>query len=90
MRDIRGGISADFLHTTAPRNKSDAPRDEKRDYADNPLDRLRTERCKPLKPPGLSGTACARRDMLMDVNKRARTLGRRCMSPIHGHSDSNL
>jgi hypothetical protein len=74
MRDGWGGISADFLHTTAPQNKSDALRAWKRDYADNPLDKLPTKRRKPLKPPGLSGMAWARRDMLMDVNKHARTL----------------
>ncbi|MDA9430389.1 hypothetical protein XH88_01020 [Bradyrhizobium sp. CCBAU 51627] len=90
MRDITGGISADFLHTTARQNKSGAIPGGKRDCADNPLDKLPTERRKPLKRGGLSEQAQAVRDMLMDVNKRARTRGWNCVSPIHGHSDSNL
>ncbi|QOZ65193.1 hypothetical protein WN72_01060 [Bradyrhizobium arachidis] len=90
MRDTRGGTSANFLHTAAHQNKSGALAAGKRDCADNSLDKLPTEACKPLKLGDLSEVAGACRDMLMDVNKRARTGGRRCVSPIHGHSDSNL
>ncbi|MGY4628488.1 hypothetical protein ACVWY3_006244 [Bradyrhizobium sp. USDA 4486] len=90
MRDTGGGTSANFLHTAAGQNKSGAQAARKRDCADNPLDKLPTETCKPLKLADLSKVTRARRDMLMDVNKRARTGGRYCVSPIHGHSDSNL
>jgi hypothetical protein len=71
MCDTRGGTSADFLHTTARQNKFSVSPSEKRDCADNPLDKLPTETRKPLKPGGLSEVARAVRDMLMDVNKRA-------------------
>jgi hypothetical protein len=71
LRDTRGGISADFLHNTARRNKSGGPSREKRDCADNPLDKLPTETRKPLKLADLSQAPKALRDMLMDVNKRA-------------------
>jgi hypothetical protein len=71
MCDTRGGTSADFLHTTAGQDNSDAWRRAKRDCADNSLDKLPTETRKPLKLPGLSEAATALGDMLMDVNKRA-------------------
>ncbi|QAU36433.1 hypothetical protein XH86_01060 [Bradyrhizobium guangdongense] len=90
MRDTTGGISADFLHIAARQNKSGTVSREKRDCADNPLDKLPTKRRKPLKPGGLSERAWSARNMLTDVNKRVRTRGWRCVSPIHGHSDSNL
>src|SRR6185503_9113501 len=53
MCDAWGGISADFLHTTGHQNKSGALSRGKRDCADNPFDKLPTERRKPLKRPGL-------------------------------------
>ncbi|MET4423181.1 hypothetical protein ABIB87_003988 [Bradyrhizobium sp. JR18.2] len=69
LRDTRGGTSANFLHTTAHRNKSGDPLRGKRDCADNPLDKLPTETRKPLKLADLSKAAGSIRDMLMDVNK---------------------
>lgn len=71
MCDTRGGTSADFLHTGAHQNKSGALPRGKWDCADNRLDKLPIKTCKPLKPTALSQPAWARRDMLMDVNKRA-------------------
>jgi len=71
MCDTEGGTSADFLHTAAHQDKSGASPGEKRDCADNPLDKLPTETRKSLKPGDLSKVARALRDMLMDVNKRA-------------------
>ncbi|WP_245453700.1 hypothetical protein [Bradyrhizobium sp. AC87j1] len=71
LRDTRGGTSANFLHTAARQDKSGALAPGKRDCADNPLDKLPTERRKPLKLADLSEVARAIRDMLMDVNKRA-------------------
>jgi hypothetical protein len=71
LRDTRGGTSANFLHTTACLNKFDTRKMQKLDCADNPLDKLPTKTRKPLKLADLSGTACASREMLMDVNKRA-------------------
>jgi len=79
LRDSRGGTSANFLHTAARQNKSGGLSREKRDCADNPLDRLRIKLRKPLYPDYLSGRAGTGRDMLMDVNKRSRTRGRRCV-----------
>ncbi|MBB2734263.1 hypothetical protein ABIF44_005631 [Bradyrhizobium japonicum] len=71
LRDTGGGTSANFLHTTAHRNKFGAlPRGE-RDCADNPFDKMPTETRKPLKLADLSEAAGSVRDMLMDVNKRA-------------------
>ncbi|QOZ42236.1 hypothetical protein XH89_01180 [Bradyrhizobium sp. CCBAU 53340] len=90
MRDTRGGISADFLHTADRQDKSGASGRQKRDCADNPLDKLRMKTRKPLSSDDLSGQARTIRDMLSDVNKRARSGGLHCVSPIHGHSDSNL
>ncbi|PMW46001.1 hypothetical protein C1X41_32650, partial [Pseudomonas sp. GW460-11-11-14-LB11] len=75
----RGGISANFLHPTARRNKSGRLSREKRDCADNSLDRLRIKMRKPLSSDHLSGQTGTGRDMLMDVNKRARTCGRHCV-----------
>lgn len=71
MRDTRGGTSANFLHTGAHQNKSGALSRRKRDCADNRLDKLPIETRKPLKLTDLSEAVGARRDMLMDVNKRA-------------------
>ncbi len=71
LRDTRGGTSANFLHTTARQNNFDARAKQKRDCADNPLDKLPTAARKPLRPDDLSGQAGPSRDMLMDVNKRA-------------------
>jgi hypothetical protein len=71
MCDKRGGITANFLHTTAPENKFDALPKGKRDCADNPFDKLPTETRKPLRLVDLSKAARAIRDMLIDVNKRA-------------------
>ena len=70
MCDTRGGITANFLHTAARQNKSGALSRQKRDCADNPLDKLPTETRKPLKPDDLSEAAKAIRDMLIDVNNR--------------------
>jgi len=71
MCDTRGGTTANFLHTAARQNKSGALSRQKRDCADNPLDKLPTETRKPLKLADLSQIAAAPRDMLRDVNKRA-------------------
>lgn len=71
MCDTRGGITANFLHTTAHQNKFDALPKGKRDCVDNPLDKLPTETRKPLKLTDLSKAARPVRYMLMDVNKRA-------------------
>jgi hypothetical protein len=71
MCDSRVGISANFLHTPARRNKSGALPRRKRDCADNPLDKLPTETRKPLKLADLSHVVRTIEDMLMDVNKRA-------------------
>lgn len=71
MCDTRDGTSADFLHTGAHQNKSGALPRGKRDCADNRLDKLPIETCKPLKLTELSELAWGHRDMLMDVNKRA-------------------
>lgn len=71
MRDTRGGTSANFVHTGAHQNKSGALPRGKRNCADNRLDKLPIETCKPLKLTDLSELARARRDMLKDVNKRA-------------------
>lgn len=71
MCDTRDGTSADFLHTGAHQNKSGAVPRGKRDYADNRLDKLPIETCKPLKLTDLSQPAWAGGDMLKDVNKRA-------------------
>jgi hypothetical protein len=71
MCDTGGGTSTDFVHTTARQNKSGALPQEKRDYADNPLDKLPKEMRKPLKPADLSEVARVIRDMWIDVNKRA-------------------
>ncbi|TFV39833.1 hypothetical protein E4K65_39140 [Bradyrhizobium niftali] len=85
MRDTRGGTTANFLHTTARENKSGSPPGEERDCADNPLDKLPTGARKPLSPDDLSKRVRPARDMLMDVNKRGRSGGRNCVSPIHRH-----
>jgi hypothetical protein len=90
MCDTGGGTSANFLHTTAPENNFDALPKAKRDYADNPLDKLSTETRKPLKLVDLSKATRAIGYMLMDVNKRVATGGLNCVSPIHRHIDSNL
>jgi hypothetical protein len=90
MRDTRGGISADFLHSTAHQDKSEALPRGKRDCADNPLDKPPTETRKPLKLADLSKAAKDLRDMLMDVNKPASTRGWNLVSQIHRHIDSNL
>lgn len=90
MCDSRGGITANFLHTTAPENKFDALPKGKRDWADNPLDKLPTETRKPLKLVDLSKATRGIGYMLMDVNKRVATGGLNCVSPIHRHIDSNL
>jgi hypothetical protein len=71
MCDTRGGITGNFLHTTARQNKFDALPKGKRDCADNPLDKLPIETRKPLKLTDLSKAARVVRYMLMDVNKRA-------------------
>jgi hypothetical protein len=71
MRDTRGGTSADFLHTAAGQNKFGGLPDGKRDYADNPFDKLPIKARKPLRPADLSETAGAVRDMWTGVNKRA-------------------
>ncbi|MCK1719672.1 hypothetical protein IVA81_18375 [Bradyrhizobium sp. 141] len=71
MRDTRGGTSANFLHTAARLNKFAGLRGRKRDCADNPLDKLPTERRKPLKLADLSEGTRSFGDMLMGVNKRA-------------------
>ncbi|MDH2350125.1 hypothetical protein QCM80_05445 [Bradyrhizobium sp. SSUT112] len=71
MCDTRGGITANFLHTTARQNKFAALPKGKRDCVDNPLDKLPIETRKPLKLTDLSKAARAVRYMLMDVNKRA-------------------
>jgi hypothetical protein len=71
MCDTSGGISADFVHTTAHQDKSEGLPRGKRDCADNPLDKPPTETRKPLKLANLSKAARAARDMWMDVNKRA-------------------
>jgi len=57
LRDTKGGITANFVHTTAHQNKSGSPSGGKRDCADNPLDKLPTETCKPLKLADLSQVA---------------------------------
>jgi hypothetical protein len=85
MRDTAGGTTANFLHTTAHRDKSGSGTKGKRDCADKALDRLSIETRKPLNPGDLSGQAASLRNMLMDVNKRAKNRGQHCMSPIHGH-----
>lgn len=90
MCDTRGGTSANFLHTAAPKNKFAVPPSRELDYADNPFDKLPMERRKPLRLADLSQSARAIRDMLTGVNKRVRTRGWNCVSPIHGHIDSNL
>lgn len=90
LRDTGGGTTANFVHTTAPLNKFDAPEMQTRDSADNPLDKLPTDTRKPLKLGDFPEVAKAARDMLMDVNKRPGTCGRNLVSPIHGHIDSNL
>ncbi|MGX1318266.1 hypothetical protein AB7M17_001719 [Bradyrhizobium sp. USDA 377] len=90
MCDTRDGTSANFLHTAARQNKSGVLPNEKRDCADKPLDKLPTGARKPLKADDLSEQAGPAQKMLMDVNKRARSGGRNCVSPIHGHLDSNL
>jgi len=79
MRDVWGGISADFLHIAARQDKFSTRRRGKRDCADNPFDKLPTESRKPLMPGDLSGAMPALQDMLMDVNKRARMRGRHCV-----------
>jgi hypothetical protein len=90
MRDTTGGITAKFLHTAARKDKSGVGAGRIRDCADKALDKLPIVRRKPLMPDDLSGPAKAPREMLMDVNKRARAGGWRCVSPIHRHEDSNL
>ncbi|MDD1528485.1 hypothetical protein C7U92_10675 [Bradyrhizobium sp. WBOS7] len=71
MRDTGGGTSANFVHTAAPQNKSAAPSGRKWDCADKCLDKLPTESRKSLQPADLSEVRRPRRDMWMDVNKRA-------------------
>jgi hypothetical protein len=71
MCDTKGGTTANFLHTTARLNKSDALRRGERDCVDNPLDKLPTDKRKLLSPGRLSERLEAAQDMLMDVNKRA-------------------
>ncbi len=71
MCDTRGGTSANFLHTAARLNKFAGLPGWKRDCADNPLDKLPTERRKLLKLVDLSQGARSAGDMLMGVNKRA-------------------
>lgn len=71
MCDTGGGTSANFLHTTACRNKFDARSRGKRDCVDKPFDKLLKEPRKPLTLANLSEAAGAVGDMLMDVNKRA-------------------
>jgi hypothetical protein len=90
MCDTSGGITAKFLHTAARKDKSRVRTRGIRDGADKPLDKLPIVRRKPLMLDDLSGRAEALREMLMDVNKRARAGGWRCVSPIHRHEDSNL
>ncbi|QOZ06252.1 hypothetical protein XH96_01035 [Bradyrhizobium sp. CCBAU 51765] len=85
MCDTRGGTTANFLHTSARQDKSGTLRRGERDCADNPLDKLPTGNRKLLSPDGLSERLEAALDMLMDVNKRMRSGGRNCVSPIHGH-----
>jgi len=79
MCDTRDGTSANFLHTAAPQNKSGASAGGKRDCPDNPFDKLKTGARKPLSPDDLSERTGPARDMLTDVNKRARTRGRNCV-----------
>jgi hypothetical protein len=90
MCDTRDGTTANFLHTAARQNKFARPPPRKRDCADKSLDKLPTGRRKPLRLGDLSERLGSTQDMLMDVNKRAGSHGRNCVSPIHGHSDSNL
>ncbi|MEY9180681.1 hypothetical protein ABIG06_002535 [Bradyrhizobium sp. USDA 326] len=71
MCDTRGGTTANFLHTAARQDNSAALRWGERDCADNPLDKLPTDKRKPLSPGGLSERLAVAQDMLMDVNKRA-------------------
>lgn len=90
LRDTGGGTSANFLHTPAARNKSAGKSVGKRGWLDKPFDKLPMARRKPLGPEPLSGRGASVREMLRNVNKAARTRGRHCVSPIHGHLDSNL
>ncbi|TYO61934.1 hypothetical protein FXV83_35540 [Bradyrhizobium hipponense] len=71
MRDTTGGITANFVHTPARRNKFSVRATQNLNCADNPVDRLPTAVRKPLRLDDLSGHAGPSRDMLMDVNKRA-------------------
>ncbi|TPQ42173.1 hypothetical protein C2U70_01895 [Bradyrhizobium guangdongense] len=71
--DTRGGTTANFLHTTAPRDKSAGLPRGKRDCVDRSLDKLSMVLRKALSAVGLSGWGEPAWDMLMDVKKRRRT-----------------